>query len=183
MRRFEECASLARQESESWSEQAAQVRTQAQTIDRELGQPFFVWLSEREGADAAIRIATPQTPEEAETLRDRAHAADAPIPGEVKAAARGERAGTKADMTVSEAGREVRTDRTRDDARKGRAGVAVETEKPFEHHATENLLFIGEWLAGQLFGTAKNAAPDGAGERIGAETYVRPDPDWRDQSP
>ena len=81
MQRFEERASLARQESESWSEQAAQVRTQAQAIDRELGQPFFVWLSEREGADgrpigadAAIRIATPQTPEESETLREHAAA-------------------------------------------------------------------------------------------------------------
>ena len=81
MRRFEERASLARQESESWSEQAAQVRTQAQAIDRELGQPFFVWLSEREGADgrpigagAAVRIATPQTPEESETLREHAAA-------------------------------------------------------------------------------------------------------------
>ena len=41
MQRFEERASLARQESESWSEQAAQVRTDAQAIDHELGQPFF----------------------------------------------------------------------------------------------------------------------------------------------
>ena len=245
MQRFEERASLARQESESWSEQSAQVRSEAQAIDRELGQPFFVWLSEREGvdgrpigADAAIRIATPQTPEEAETLRehaaafvaerfprpdgpdpatvggereygaardtlsdsyaretaaayggwaegvrDRAYVADAPIPGEVEAAALGERAGTKADMTVKEAGREVRADMTRDDARKGRAGVAVETEKPFERHATENLPFVGEWLAGKLFGTAKNAAPDGADEPAGEDQYVRPDPDWRDQSP
>ena len=245
MRRFEERASLGRQESESWSEQAAQVRSEAQAIDRELGQPFFVWLSEREGADgrpigagAAIRIATPQTPEESETLRehaaafvaekfpapagpdpariggeaeygaardtlsdsyaretaaayggwaegvrDRAYVADAPIPGEVEAAALGERAGTRADMTVKEAGREVRADMTRDDARKGRAGVAVETEKPFERHATENLPFVGEWLAGKLFGTAKNAAPDGADEPAGEDQYVRPDPDWRDQSP
>ncbi len=245
MQRFEERASLGRQESESWSEQAAQVRSEAQAIDRELGQPFFVWLSEREGADgrpigagAAIRIATPQTPEESETLRehaaafvaerfprpygpdpatvagereygaardtlsdsyaretaaayggwaegvrDRAYVADAPIPGEVEAAALGERAGTRADMTVKEAGREVRADMTRDDARKGRAGVAVETEKSFERHATENLPFVGEWLAGKLFGTAKNAAPDGADERAGEDQYVRPDPDWRDQSP
>ena len=245
MQRFEERASLARQESESWSEQSAQVRSEAQAIDRELGQPFFVWLSEREGADgrpigadAAIRIATPQTPEEAETLRehaaafvaerfprpagpdpatvggereygaardtlsdsyaretaaayggwaegvrDRAYVADAPIPGEVEAGALGARAETKADMTVKEAGREVRADMTRDDARKGRAGVAVETEKPFERHATENLPFVGEWLAGKLFGTAKNAAPDGADEPAGEDQYVRPDPDWRDQSP
>ncbi len=79
MRRFEERASLARQESESWSEQAARVRTEAQSIDRELGQPFFAWLSDRQGADGrtigaagAMRLASPQTPEEAETLREYA---------------------------------------------------------------------------------------------------------------
>ena len=51
MRSFQERASLARQESETWSDQAAQVRSDAQAIGRELGQPFFAWLSEREGAD------------------------------------------------------------------------------------------------------------------------------------
>ena len=44
----------------------------------------------------------------------------------------------------------------------GRAGVAVETNKPFERHATENLPVVGDWLAGKLFGTAKNAVPDEA---------------------
>ncbi len=240
MQRFEERASLARQESESWSEQAAQVRSDAQAIERELGQPFFAWLSEREGSDGrpigaagAMRLASPQTPEDAETLReyaaafiaerfpapagpdpatvggaaeyegaatelrgayaretaaayggwsegvrDRAYVAGAPIPGEVEAAALGERAGTKADMTVGEAGREARSGVARQDAREGRAGVAVETEKPFEHHATQNLPFVGEWLAGKLFGTAKNATPDEPEHRL-----VAPEPDWRDQSP
>ena len=240
MRRFEERASLARSESESWSEQAAQVRAEAQSIDRTLSQPFFAWLSERTGTDgraigtlSAIRLASPQSPEDAEMLRehaaafiaerfpapagpdpatiggeaeygtardtltdayaretaaahggwsegvrDRAYVAGAPIPGEVEAAALGMRAETKADMMVSEAGREARAGITRDDAREGRVGVAVETGKPFEHHATENLPFIGEWLAGKLFGTAKNAAPDDDGHRL-----VQPEPDWRDQSP
>ena len=226
MRRFEERASLARQESESWSEQAARVRSEAQAIDRELGQPFFAWLSEREGADGrpigpagAVRIASPQTPEDAEVLRahaasfvaerfpapagpdpaaiggaaeygaardtlteayaretaaahagwsegvrDRAYVAGAPIPGEVEAGALGERAQTKADTTVREAGREARRAVAQEDAREGRAGVAVETDKSFEHHATESLPFVGEWLAGKLFGTVKNAAPDGADE-------------------
>ena len=240
MRRFEERASLSRQESESWSEQAAEVRSEAQAIDRELGQPFFVWLSERQGTDGrpigaagAVRLATPQTPEDAETLRehaaafvaekfpapagpdpatiggeaeygtardtltdayaretaaayggwsegvrDRAYVADAPIPGEVKAGALGERAETKADMMVNEARREARAGITREDAREGRAGVSVETGKPFEHHATENLPFVGEWLAGKLFGTARNDAPDGTEPRL-----VATEPDWRDQSP
>ncbi len=238
MRRFEERASLARQQSESWTEQAAQVRADARTIDRELGQPFFAWLSERTGADGraigaagAIRLASPQTPEEAETLRehaaafiaerfpapagpdpasiggaaaygaardtlsqayagetaaayggwaagvrDRASAAGAPAPGAVGADAIRERAATETDMTVSDVRREVRTEMTQEQVRSGRAGVAVETEKPFEHHATENLPFAGGWLAGQLFGTAKNMAPD-------ATDGPSPQPDWRDQSP
>ena len=81
MRSFQERASLARQESESWSEQAAQVRTDAQAIGSELGQPFFAWLSEREGAGGralgaagAARIASPQTAEDAEALREHAAA-------------------------------------------------------------------------------------------------------------
>ncbi len=230
MRRFEERAALSRQESQSWSEQAARVRSEAQAIDRELGQPFFVWLSEREGADGrpigtagAIRIASPQTPEDAEVLRshaaafvaerfpapagpdsasvggeaeygaardtlaeayaretaaahagwaegvrDRAYAADAPLPGEVAAKAVGARAETAADMTVTEAGREARSATAREDARDGRAGVAAETEKPLAHHATESAPVIGEWLAGKLFGTARNEAPDGTEDRVPA---------------
>ncbi len=244
MRRFEERASLSRQESETWSEQAAQVRSDAQSIERELGQPFFAWLSEREGADGrpigaagAMRLASPQTAEDAESLRehaaafiaerfpapagpdpatiggeaeygaarntlsesyaretaaahggwsegvrDRAYVAGAPIPGEVEAAARGERAGTRADMMVSEAGREARTGLTQQKAREGRVGVAVETERPFEEHATRDLPVVGDWLAGKLYGTAKNAVPDGndvSGEDAGsdagdAETPARP---------
>ena len=248
MRRFEERGSLARSESETWSEQAAQVRTDAQAIGRELGQPFFAWLSEREGADGrpigaagAMRIASPQTPEDAEALRghaaafiaekfpapagpdpasvggvaeyegaagelrgaytretaaahggwsegvrDRGRAAGAPAPGKVEADALRERAGTRADMMVSEAGREARAGLTQEKAREGRAGVTVETEKPFERHATENLPVVGDWLAGKLYGTAKNAVPDGTpdGSREGTGSRpVRPEPDWRDQSP
>ena len=223
MRRFEERASLSRQESESWSEQAAQVRSDAQAIERDLGQPFFAWLSERQGVDGrpigaagAMRMASPQSAEDSEALRehaaafiaerfpapagpdpatiggeaeygaarntladaytretaaahggwsegvrDRAYVAGAPIPGEVEAAARGERAGTKADMMVGEAGREARTGLAQQKAREGRAGVAVETERPFEEHATRDLPVVGDWLAGKLYGTAKNAVPDG----------------------
>ena len=81
MRSFQERDSLARSESESWSEQAARVRAEAQAIDRELGQPFFAWLSERPGADGrpigaagAMRLASPQTPEDAQELREQAAA-------------------------------------------------------------------------------------------------------------
>ncbi|MDE0377918.1 MAG: conjugal transfer protein TraG N-terminal domain-containing protein, partial [Rhodospirillales bacterium] len=223
MRSFGERASVARQESETLTEQAARVRSEAQAIDRELGQPFFAWLAERPGADGrpigeagAMRLGEVQTPEDVEVLhryaaafvaekfpapaapdpasvggaaeyaadrdefagtqtrkiheahagwgqdvRERAHAAGAPEPGDVERGAIRERSKTKADMTVSEAGREALTEHTQEKVREGRAGVAVETQKPFEHHATENLPLIGGWLAGKLFGTAGNAAPDG----------------------
>ena len=241
MRSFQERASLARQESESWSEQAAQVRSDAQAIERELGQPFFAWLQERPGIDGrpigaagAMRIASPQTPEDAEQLReyaaafiaehypapagpdpasvggaaeyeaaagqlredytretaaayggwsagvrDRAREAGAPQRGEVPAGARSERAETKTDLIVKGAAREARESVTKDEAAEGRAGVTAERRKPFEEHATENLPFIGGWLAGKLFGTAKNEAPDGAGE----ERKTIPTPDWGNQSP
>ena len=79
MERFEDRASASFQAADSFSAQAAQVRAESQSIDRELGQPFFAWLSERPGGDGrpigmggALRLATPQTPEEAETLREYA---------------------------------------------------------------------------------------------------------------
>ena len=108
----------------------------------------------------------------AERVRDHAGGRGAPRPGEVGMDAMRERAETRADMTVREAGREARSTIAEEDAREGRAGVAVEVEKPFERHATENVPFIGEWLAGKLFGTAKNAAPDETGHRL-----VQPEPD------
>ena len=238
MRSFQERASVALQESESWAQQAARVSSEAQAIDRELGQPFFAWLAERPGADgrpigeaAAIRIALPQTPEDVEVLhqyaaafvaerfpapagpdpadiggrheygadrdelaaaqvretaaahgkwseavRDRAAGAHAPAPGDVGAAAMRERAETKADMTVSEAGREARVDQTREKTRDGRAGVTVQADKPLERHATESVPLIGGWLAEKLFGTAENAAPDGTeGPRTdGPQTELSP---------
>ena len=245
MRTFQERASLARQESESWSEQAAQVRSDAQAIERELGQPFFAWLSERPGSDGraigaagAMRIASPQTPEDAEALRehaaafiaerfpapagpdsgsvggaadyegaagelreaytretaaayggwsegvrDRAYVAGAPIPGEVEAAALGERAETKTEQIMKETAREARTGIAREEAREGRAGVAAETNRPFEEHATENLPVIGDWLAGKLYGTAKNAVPDGAPGEGGRDRPRQDQRDWGDASP
>ena len=245
MRTFQERASLARQESESWSEQAAQVRSDAQSIERELGQPFFAWLSEQKGSDGrtigaagAMRIASPQTAEDSEQLRehaaafiaekypapagpdpasvggaaeyegaagelrgaygretaaahagwsagvrDRAAEAGAPRPGETGAAAIRERAETETDLIVHGAARGARQTVTKQDVAEGRAGVAAETTKPFEQHATENLPVVGDWLAGQLFGTAKNAVPDAA---PGGTGKARPLPDekgWGDSSP
>ncbi|MDE0052239.1 MAG: conjugal transfer protein TraG N-terminal domain-containing protein, partial [Rhodospirillales bacterium] len=245
MRSFQERASLARQESESWSEQAAQVRSDAQGIGRELGQPFFAWLSEREGSDGrpigaagAMRIASPQTPEDAEALRehaaafiaekfpapagpdpasvggaaeyegaagelrgaygretaaayggwseavrDRARDAGVPRPGETDVRAMEERVETKTEMTMKEAAREARQTVTGQEVAEGRAGVAVERNKPFEQQATENLPVIGDWLAGKLYGTAKNAVPDaapGGGGNGGRKSDER---GWEDSSP
>ncbi len=80
MRRFSEQEAVSRREAENWSTQAAEVRANARSIESELGQPFFAWLTTRVGADGreigaagAMRLASPQTTEDAEVLR--AHAA------------------------------------------------------------------------------------------------------------
>ncbi len=67
------------------------MRGNSQAVDSELGQPFFSWLAAREGADGreigaagAMRIASPQTAEDAEVLRTHAAAFIAerfPAPG------------------------------------------------------------------------------------------------------
>ena len=222
MRSFQERAVMARQESDSWTAQAAQVRSDAQAIERELGQPFFAWLSERQGADGraigaagAMRIASPQTPEDAEQLREQAaafiashypapagpspsagmgaeaygeaadeareayatetalsytgwsggvrdRAADAgvPEPGGTEAAASQERVAAETGISATGAERTARETVTRNEVANGRAGVAAETDRPFAEHASESVPVIGGWLAGQLFGTAGNAAPD-----------------------
>ncbi len=245
MRSFQERASLARQESESWSEQAAQVRSDAQAIERELGHPFFAWLSEQRGTDGraigaagAMRIASPQTAEDSEQLREyaaafiaekypapagpdpssvggaaeyegatgklreayagetaaahagwsavvshRAEGAGAPRPGETETQARNERVETKTELVMKGTAREARQTVTGQETAEGRAGVAVETNKPFEQHATENLPVVGDWLAGKLFGSAKNAVPDGAPGGAGASRREQDQRGWGDSSP
>ena len=79
---------------------------------------------------------------------------------------------------MKETAREARQTVTGQETAEGRAGVAVERNKPFEQQATENLPFIGGWLAGQLFGSAKNAAPDDAGNPPPADER-----DWGKASP
>ena len=116
-------------------------------------------------------------------VRDRARDAGAPRPGEAEAAARTGRVETKTDTIVKGAAREARESVTRDEAAQGRAGVAVEAKKPFEEQATENLPFIGGWLAGQLFGSARNAAPDGASEGGNRAGRTQDERDWGDSSP
>ena len=249
MRSFQERASLSRQESESWSEQAAQVRSDAQAIERELGQPFFAWLSGQRGTDGreigaagAMRIASPQTAEDSEQLREYAAAFIAekypapagPDPSTVggaaeyegaprascaapmgarprppirrlvrRASATGprrsgcaatgrdrpakamdERVETKTEQIMKGTAREARqTVNGHEKAAEGRAGVAAQTNKPFERHATENLPVVGDWLAGKLFGSAKNAVPDAVPGGAGKD---RPPPDekgWGDSSP
>ena len=85
-------------------------------------------------------------------------------------------------MTMKGTAREARQTVTGREAAEGRAGVAVEADKPFERHATENLPVVGDWLAGKLFGTAQNAVPDavpgGAAERPRADERG-----WGDSSP
>ena len=246
MRTFQERASLARQESESWSEQAAQVRSDAQGIERELGQPFFAWLSDRVGSDGrpigaagAMRIASPQTAggrRGAARARRRVHRRALPRPGGPGPGDGGRRRGIRGRggraarrLCPRDRGRPRRLvgGRARPGLRRGRAhpgrgrgrrarrasrdedradhegnrprgapdrdagrgagraapGVAAETNRPFEEHATENLPVVGDWLAGTLYGSAKNAVPDGAPQRADRNRPAPDQRDWGDSSP
>ena len=241
MQRFEDRAALSYGESEQWSEQAAAVRADARSIERELGQPFFAWLAEREGTDGrpigtggAMRLASPQTPEDAEALRehaaafiaerfpapagpdpvsvggraeyeveragfgethgpaaaaahagwaegvrDRAAAAGAPEAGEVGAKAGTHRAAAEGDLAQRGTVRATRATLAEDAIREGAAAVVAERDRPFGEHATEGMPFIGDRLAGKLYGTARNSAPDAAGPPAqDGPAERRSGPDW-----
>ena len=245
MRSFQERASLARQEAESWSEMSSQAGSNVQAVERDLSQPFFAWLSEREGADGraigsagALRIVQPRTAEDAEQLReyadafvaekfpapagpdpatvdgeaeygaatgelrdaygretaaayggwsegvrDRAGAAGAPRPGETDLRAMEERVETKTDLVMKGTAREARQTVTGREIAGGRAGASAETSKPFERHVTESLPVAGDWLAGKLFGSAKNAVPDAAPGGAGSAGRRQDEKGWEDSSP
>jgi len=241
MERFEGRAALSYGESEQWSEQAAAVRADAQSIERELGQPFFAWLAEREGTDGrpigaggAMRLASPQTPEGAETLRghaaafiaerfpapagpdpasvagrsafaearsgfdaahgpsvatehadwaggvrDRAAAAGAPGPAAARAGAEAGRGDVEAELAARGADRNTRAGAVRQEVGMGRAAVAAENDRPFTEHAAEEVPLIGGWLAGKLYGTARNSAPDASGQPAPDGSGERRDgPQW-----
>ena len=241
MQRFEDRAALSYAESEQWSEQAAAVRADAQSIERELGQPFFAWLAEREGTDGrpigaggAMRIASPQTPEDAEALRGHAAAfiaerfpapvgpdpaavaggpafeaargdfeqahgpaagtahaawatgvrehaagAGAPGPGVATDSAAAGRGDVEAELAAREADRQTRDGSVRSDIGAGRAAIATENVRPLREHATEGVPFVGEWLAGKLYGTARNSAPDAAEQQAEENPAERRSgPDW-----
>ena len=223
MERFEDRASASYSEAENWSAQAAEVRAEAQSIDRDLGQPFFAWLAERPGGDGrpigvggALRVATPQTPEEAETLReyaaefvserlpapmapqtasvpgratfddaredirnlqlpatgtayggwsqrarDRAEAAE--VPEDVDLPAAGAREDTDAAMASRAGDRRERTAASEAVVGDGRETVESERTQPMTQQVLEEVPLVGGWLAGRLYGTARNEAPDATG--------------------
>ena len=94
-----------------------------------------------------------------------------------------ERGETETDLIVHGAARGARQTVTKQDVAEGRAGVAAQTGKPFEQHATENLPVVGDWLAGKLFGSAKNAVPDGTPGGKGKTGRVPDETGWGDSSP
>ena len=229
MRRFEDRAGASFQTAESWSAQAAQVRAESQAVDRDLGQPFFAWLTERPGADGrpigvggALRLATPQTPEEAETLREhaaafveervplpggaaglpatglpsratfedrrellqaadgdgataahgewageaRTRAGDADVPTDVDAGAGATRTQTEGVMGSRGAEREARAAAAEVGVEAGRENVEAERTQTMGQQVLEEVPLIGGWLAGRLYGTAANTAPDGPPEEL-----------------
>ena len=220
MERFEDRASASYTEAENWSAQAAQVRAEAQAIDRDLGQPFFAWLAERPGADGrpigvggAMRLATPQTPEEAETLREyaaefvserlpapmapqtasvpsratfddaredirnmqlpvtgtayggwsegaRERAGEAAVPRDVDVPAAQSRVETEATMATRSGERRERTRAADAAVEAGREDVESERTQPMAQQVLEEVPLVGGWLAGRIYGTARNEAPD-----------------------
>ena len=223
MERFEDRASASYSEAENWSAQAAQVRAEAQSIDRDLGQPFFAWLAERPGGDGrpigvggALRVATPQTPEEAETLREyaaefvserlptpmapqtasvpgratfddaredirnlqlpatgtayggwsegaRDRAEAAAVPEDVDLPAAGAREETDAAMASRAGDRRERTAVSEAVVGDGREAVESERSQPMAQQVLEEVPLVGGWLAGRIYGTARNESPDTAG--------------------
>ena len=220
MERFEDRASASYSEADSWSAQAAEVRAEAQAIDRDLGQPFFAWLAERPGAGGrpigvggAVRLATPQTPEEAETLREyaaefvsdrvpapsapeissvpsrstfddaregirdvqlpatgtafgdwsegaRDRATEASVPGDVDMPAAVSRGETEAALATRAGERRERTGTAESAVEEGREAVESETNQPMAQQVLEEVPLVGGWLAGRIYGTARNQAPD-----------------------
>ena len=223
MERFEDRASASYSEAENWSAQAAQVRAEAQSIDRDLGQPFFAWLAERPGADGrpigvggALRLATPQSPEEAETLREyaaefvserlptpmapetasvpgratfddaredirnlqlpatgtayggwsegaRDRAEEAAVPEDVDLPAAGAREETDAAMASRAGERRERAAASEAVVGDGRETVESERSQPMPQQVLVEVPLVGGWLAGRIYGTARNEAPDAAG--------------------
>ncbi len=94
-----------------------------------------------------------------------------------------ERVETKTELVMKGTAREARQTVTRDEAATGSAGVEAERKKPFEQQATENLPVVGDWLAGKLFGSAKNAVPDGTPGGKGKAGRVPDETGWGDSSP
>ena len=228
MQRFEDRASTSFQTAENWSAQASQVRGEAQSIDRELGQPFFAWLSERPGTDGrpigvggALGLATPQTPEEAETLREyaaefvserlpspaspgvasvpsratfedaredlretqvpatgaayggwsqgaRERATEARVPEDVEQPAAVSRGETESAMAVRAGDRRDRAGAAEAAVGDGREAVEAERSQPMGQQVLEEVPLVGGWLAGRIYGTARNDAPDEpvAGQRL-----------------
>ena len=233
MERFEDRASASYSEAENWSAQAAQVRAEAQSIDRDLGQPFFAWLAKRPGADGrmigvggALRLATPQTPEEAETLREyaaefvserlpaptapqtasvtgramfddaredirdlqlpatgtayggwsegaRDRAQEASVPGDVDLPAAGARGETEAAMAARAGERRERESAAEAAVDAGREAVESETNQPMAQQVLEEVPLVGGWLAGRIYGTARNEAPDAPGAVPGGTAEER----------
>ena len=235
MERFEDRASASYQESENWSAQAAEVRAEAQAIDRDLGQPFFAWLAERPGADGrpigvggAVRLATPQTPEEAETLREyaaefvsdrlpaptapeissvpsratfddarddirevqlpatgtafgdwsegaRDRATEASVPEDVDMPAAVSRGETEAAIATRAGDRRERTGTAESAVEEGREDVESERTQPMTQQVLEEVPLVGGWLAGRIYGTARNETPDTGPEEARSGEIVRGD--------
>ena len=121
--------------------------------------------TERAGFDAALGPSVAKEHADwAGGVRDRAASAGAPDPAAASAGAEAGRGDVETELAARGAGRQTRAGAVRQEVGEGRDAIAAEHDRPFTEHAAEEMPLIGGWLAGKLYGTARNSAPDASGQ-------------------
>ena len=108
----------------------------------------------------------------------RGEQAGTPPAGVVDVNAGEAREATRARMAAGEAKRAARGGAARTDVRAGQAEVEGKVGQPLTRHVIESVPGVGERVAGKLFGTAANAAPDASRQ---ADASRRADAERADQ--
>lgn len=100
-------------------------------------------------------------------VRDIAIDAGAPLRGEAREEGFSGRVETAGEMAAKQSYRESRSGAAEEDMKEGRGGVESVRDMPFAQHATAGIPVVGEWLSGNLFGTAGNTRAGESGTVMG----------------
>jgi len=95
------------------------------------------------------------------------------VPVDVDGAAAAARAETGEVLAARGAAREGRAAAAESAVRGGREAVEEERAQPMGRQVLEEVPLVGGWLAGRIYGSAKNTAPDGPVEVDGLGTGGR----------